>query len=56
MSRSPIRIGLLAEGPAELGTSVPYIYDPKQGGTVIEQAQEGALHTLMHVSNPALAM
>ena len=47
MSRSPIRIGLLAEGPAELGTSVPYIYDPKQGGTVIEQAQEGALHTLI---------
>lgn len=46
-SRHPIRIGLIAEGPAELGTSVPYLYDPKQGGTIIDQSQEGALHTLI---------
>lgn len=47
MPRHPIRIGLIAEGPAELGTSVPYLYDPKQGGTIIDQSQEGALHTLI---------
>ena len=32
-----LRIGLISEGEAELGTSVPFIYDPK----------EGALHTLI---------
>lgn len=43
----PLRIGLIAEGEAELGTSVPYVYDPKQGGTTIARSQEGALHTLI---------
>lgn len=43
----PLRIGLIAEGEAELGTSVPYVYDPKQGGTVIARSQEGGLHTLI---------
>lgn len=47
MPQRPIRIGLIAEGQAELGTSVPYLYDPKQGGTIIDQTQEGALHTLI---------
>jgi hypothetical protein len=42
----PIRIGLIAEGEAELGTSIPYI-KPEDGGKVIERRQEGALHTLI---------
>lgn len=46
LSSSPIRIGLLAEGEAELGASVPYI-KPQEGGKVIERSQEGALHTLI---------
>jgi hypothetical protein len=41
-----IRIGLLAEGEAELGASVPYI-KPEDGGKVIERDKEGALHTLI---------
>lgn len=45
MSRS-IRIGLIAEGDAELGQSVPYI-KPEEGGKVIEREREGALHTLI---------
>lgn len=45
MSR-PIRIGLIAEGEAELGTSVPYI-KPEDGGRIIERNREGALHTLI---------
>ena len=44
---SPVRVGLISEGEAELGTSVPFIYDPKQGGKVIEREHEGALHTLI---------
>ena len=40
----PIRIGLIAEGEAELGTSIPYI-KPEEGGKVIERDKEGALHT-----------
>ncbi len=42
-----VRIGLISEGEAELGTSVPFLYDPKQGGTPIDHSQEGALHTLI---------
>ncbi|MGB7416919.1 MAG: hypothetical protein WA902_22175 [Thermosynechococcaceae cyanobacterium] len=42
----PIRIGLIAEGEAELGPSVPYI-KPEDGGKAIEKNQEGALHTLI---------
>ena len=42
----PIRIGLLAEGEAELGASIPYI-SPEDGGTVIDKSKEGALHTLI---------
>ena len=42
----PIRIGLIAEGEAELGTSIPYI-KPEDGGKVIERDREGALHTLI---------
>jgi hypothetical protein len=42
----PIRIGLIAEGEAELGASVPYI-KPEDGGKVIDRAREGALHTLI---------
>jgi hypothetical protein len=45
MSRS-LRIGLLAEGEAELGPSVPYL-KPEEGGKPIEPSQEGALHTLI---------
>jgi len=45
MSR-PLRIGLLAEGEAELGRSVPYL-KPEDGGKAIEQSEEGALHTLI---------
>ncbi|MEM7534116.1 MAG: DUF4276 family protein [Chloroflexota bacterium] len=42
----PLRIGLLAEGPAELGRSVPYLR-PEDGGKVIPQSDEGALHALI---------
>ena len=42
----PIRIGLIAEGEAELGASIPYI-KPEDGGKVIERHREGALHTLI---------
>jgi hypothetical protein len=45
MNRS-IRIGLIAEGEAELGASIPYI-NPEDGGKVIERFREGALHTLI---------
>ena len=41
-----IRIGLIAEGEAELGASIPYI-NPEDGGKVIERCREGALHTLI---------
>jgi hypothetical protein len=42
----PIRIGLIAEGEAELGPSIPYI-KPEDGGKLIERNAEGALHTLI---------
>jgi hypothetical protein len=42
----PIRIGLIAEGEAELGASIPYI-NPEDGGKVIDRKKEGALHTLI---------
>jgi hypothetical protein len=42
----PIRIGLIAEGEAELRASIPYI-NPEDGGKVIERHREGALHTLI---------
>lgn len=42
----PIRIGLIAEGEAELGSSIPYI-KPEDGGKLIEPDKEGALHTLI---------
>jgi hypothetical protein len=42
----PIRIGLIAEGEAELGASIPYI-KPEDGGKIIESQREGALHTLI---------
>jgi hypothetical protein len=42
----PIRIGLIAEGEAELGPSIPYI-KTEDGGKVIERDAEGALHTLI---------
>jgi hypothetical protein len=42
----PIRIGLIAEGEAELGSSVPYL-KPEEGGKIIDRNQEGALHTLI---------
>ncbi len=45
MSRR-IRIGLIAEGEAELGATIPYI-KPEDGGKVIERKNEGALHTLI---------
>jgi Domain of unknown function (DUF4276) len=45
MSRS-LRIGLIAEGEAELGPSVPYL-KPEEGGKPIEPSQEGALHNLI---------
>ena len=45
MSRR-IRIGLIAEGEAELGASIPYI-KPEDAGKVIEITNEGALHTLI---------
>jgi hypothetical protein len=42
----PIRIGLIAEGEAELGPSIPYI-KPEDGGKLIDRDAEGALHTLI---------
>jgi hypothetical protein len=45
MNRS-LRIGLIAEGEAELGASVPYI-KPEEGGRAIAREKEGALHTLI---------
>jgi hypothetical protein len=42
----PIRIGLIAEGEAELGASISYI-KPEDGGKAIELDHEGALHTLI---------
>ena len=42
----PLRIGLIAEGEAELGSSIPYI-KPEEGGKIIEREKEGALHTLI---------
>jgi hypothetical protein len=42
----PIRIGLIAEGPTELGFSVPNI-KPEKGGKKIDRDQEGALHKLI---------
>jgi hypothetical protein len=45
MTRS-LRIGLIAEGEAELGPSIPYI-KPEDGGKVIDRTKEGALHTLI---------
>jgi hypothetical protein len=45
MSRA-LRIGLIAEGEAELGPSVPYL-KPEEGGKPIDPSQEGALHTLI---------
>ncbi|MEA5618502.1 hypothetical protein VB711_11740 [Cronbergia sp. UHCC 0137] len=41
-----IRIGLIAEGEAELGASIPYI-KPENGGKLIDRQNEGALHTLI---------
>lgn len=41
-----IRIGLIAEGEAELGMSIPYI-KPEEGGKPIDRSREGALHTLI---------
>jgi hypothetical protein len=45
MNRS-MRIGLIAEGEAELGSSIPYV-KPEEGGKIIDREQEGALHTLI---------
>jgi hypothetical protein len=42
----PMRIGLIAEGEAELGPSIPYI-KPEDGGKLIDRDAEGALHTLI---------
>jgi len=42
----PIRIGLIAEGEAELGASIPYI-NPEDGGKIIERENQGVLHTLI---------
>lgn len=44
--KRPIRIGLIAEGEAELGQSVPYV-KPTEGGKVIDRTREGALHRLI---------
>jgi hypothetical protein len=44
--KQPIRVGLIAEGEAELGPSIPYI-TPQDGGKVIDESEEGALHTLI---------
>lgn len=45
-SNLTLRIGVIAEGQAELGHSIPYI-KPQDGGKAISQVQEGALHTLI---------
>jgi hypothetical protein len=42
----PIRIGLIAEGKTELGSSIDRI-EPEEGGKIIERDREGALHTLI---------
>lgn len=42
----PLRIGLIAEGEAELGHSIPYI-KPQDGGVPLARKEEGALHTLI---------
>ncbi len=42
----PLRIGLIAEGQTELGSSVPYV-KPEEGGKLIPRENEGALHTLI---------
>jgi hypothetical protein len=41
-----IRIGLIAEGEAELGKSIPYI-KPEDGGKIIHPNNEGGLHKLI---------
>lgn len=41
-----IRIGLIAEGEAELGKSIPYI-KPEDGGKTIHPDDEGGLHKLI---------
>jgi len=41
-----IRIGLIAEGEAELGKSIPYI-KPEDGGKIIDPDDEGGLHKLI---------
>jgi len=41
-----IRIGLIAEGEAELGKSIPYI-KPEDGGKIIHPDDEGGLHKLI---------
>lgn len=41
-----LRVGIIAEGQAELGYSLPYI-KPEDGGKPIPTDQEGALHTLI---------
>ncbi len=46
MNKKVIRIGLIAEGEAELGASIPYI-KPEDGGKIISRDKEGALHTLI---------
>ncbi|MFM7888717.1 MAG: hypothetical protein ACKPCM_18945 [Pseudanabaena sp.] len=50
-----IRIGLIAEGEAELGASIPYI-NPEDGGKVIERCREGALHTLIRRELQAIGL
>jgi hypothetical protein len=42
----PIRIGLIAEGKTELGSSISNI-NPEEGGKIIPKENEGALHTLI---------
>ncbi|MFT5195773.1 MAG: hypothetical protein ACI85U_002796 [Candidatus Promineifilaceae bacterium] len=41
-----VRVGLLAEGEAELGASVPYV-TPQEGGKPIPNDKEGALHHII---------
>lgn len=41
-----IRIGLIAEGKTELGSSISNI-NPEEGGKIIPKENEGALHTLI---------
>ncbi|MEB3120148.1 MAG: hypothetical protein VKL41_02870 [Snowella sp.] len=42
----PIRIGLIAEGKTELGSSISNI-NPEEGGKIISKENEGALHRLI---------